>query len=160
MTEIEAIEASGYSINEDLTITNKLGLSMKFQNSTGYPMVGLTVLGVRKRFLVHRLFASKFIPNPDNLPVVNHIDFNRENFKLSNLEWTTTKDNVEHSLDNILKAQCKVKFILLSPRGAEVEVGNLRAWTREMGYPYSSFGMLVSGKRKTTNGWSLVSRVG
>ena len=46
---------------------------------------------------VHRLIAETFIPNPDNLPQVNHIDKNKLNNRVSNLEWVTNQRNVEHS---------------------------------------------------------------
>lgn len=51
----------------------------------------------RKNLLVHRLVAKAFIPNPNNLPEVNHKDFNRGNNKVNNLEWCTRKQNRNHS---------------------------------------------------------------
>ena len=52
---------------------------------------------------VHREVALAFIPNPDNLPEVNHIDGNKENNHVSNLEWCTRSHNVKHSFDTGLK---------------------------------------------------------
>lgn len=65
----------------------------------GYNRVSLTRRdGSKQSYLVHRLIAKKFIPNPDNLPQVNHIDGNKDNNCVSNLEWVTGKQNVEHSV--------------------------------------------------------------
>ena len=52
---------------------------------------------------VNRLVAQAFIPNPDNLPEVNHIDGNKANNHVSNLEWCTRSHNVKHSFDTGLK---------------------------------------------------------
>jgi len=53
--------------------------------------------GIRKSKLIHRLVAETFLPNPDNLPEVNHKDKNTKNPKLENLEWCTRKDNLYDS---------------------------------------------------------------
>ena len=46
---------------------------------------------------IHRLIAKAFIPNPDNLPCINHIDGNSFNNEISNLEWCTHKQNIQHA---------------------------------------------------------------
>lgn len=51
----------------------------------------------KQRFFRHRLVATMFVPNPNNLPVVNHIDLNRRNNFFLNLEWTTYLENERHS---------------------------------------------------------------
>lgn len=64
----------------------------------GYPMVSLSAPGrPRWTITVHRLVASAFIPNPDNLPFVNHKDSDRANNQVSNLEWCTHQENVAHA---------------------------------------------------------------
>ena len=47
--------------------------------------------------LTHRLVATTFLPNPDNLPIVNHIDGDKSNNNIDNLEWVSCKDNVLHA---------------------------------------------------------------
>jgi DNA-directed RNA polymerase subunit RPC12/RpoP len=62
-----------------------------------YKRVTLSKNGVAKRFLVHRLVAAAFISNPDNKPQVNHIDNDTTNNIVSNLEWSTGSENMQHS---------------------------------------------------------------
>ena len=63
----------------------------------GYLKVTLRSQGKRKYALVHRLLAEAYLPNPENKPEVNHIDGNRANCSLRNLEWVTPSENVRHA---------------------------------------------------------------
>lgn len=53
----------------------------------------------QKDYRVHRLVAQAFIPNPNNLPQVNHKDFNRGNNNVKNLEWVTHQENIIHAVN-------------------------------------------------------------
>lgn len=64
----------------------------------GYTYVHLIKDGNQKSCSVHRLIAKTFIPNPNNLPCVNHIDGNKNNNCVDNLEWCTQKENVAHCI--------------------------------------------------------------
>jgi len=66
-----------------------------------YAYISLIKNGEKKNKTVHRLVAEAFIPNPNNLPQVNHIDENKENNKLINLEWCDSLHNLLHS--NVIK---------------------------------------------------------
>lgn len=69
-------------------------------NDRGYLRVTLTKNGNRTQFRVHRLVAQCFIPNPDELPEVNHIDMNKSNNNVDNLEWCTRDYNMKHWSNN------------------------------------------------------------
>ena len=66
----------------------------------GYAVIGLCKDGKEKKYKVHRLIALAFIPNPNNLPYVNHKDENKTNNHVSNLEWCTAKYNVNYGTRN------------------------------------------------------------
>ena len=68
-------------------------LLKQHMNQFGYMKVWLYKDGKRKEYAVHRLVANAFIDNPENKPCVNHIDNNRANNTLENLEWCTYKEN-------------------------------------------------------------------
>lgn len=61
-------------------------------------------MGFTKSVLVNRVVALRYLPNPDNLPQVNHIDGDKENNALSNLEWSTGSDNEKHAHRTGLKS--------------------------------------------------------
>ena len=77
--------------------SNKL-LSLKSINSGGYIQVGLYKSKKAKMFCVHKLVAEAFIPNPLSLDVVDHLDENKTNNNVHNLEWVTQYENIMRSI--------------------------------------------------------------
>lgn len=73
-----------------------------FKAKDGYLTVGLTPTGEteQKRYKVHRIIALTWLDNPDNLPVVNHIDGDKGNNYLTNLEYVTSQQNTVHAFEN------------------------------------------------------------
>ena len=67
-------------------------------NGKGYLRVKLTTNNKSKRIMLHRIIAEAFIPNPDNKPVVNHINHNIVDNRINNLEWCTQSENVLHAV--------------------------------------------------------------
>ena len=80
------------------SVKRRVYLSPNKGNSDGYHLVLLPdKAGVRRGLRVHRLVAHAFIPNPEHKPCVNHIDGDRKNNAVDNLEWVTKQENSIHA---------------------------------------------------------------
>ena len=93
------IENLDYEINSE-GIVRRIStkrIKKSFKRPDGYIGIQLYITKEKvKNYQLHRLIANAFIPNPDNKLYVNHIDSNRENNSLNNLEWVTFEENVKH----------------------------------------------------------------
>lgn len=76
--------------------TGKERILKSCKNSAGYLIIELYKNGIGKCYTIHRLVAEAFIPNIDNLPDINHKDENKANNYVNNLEWCTTKYNINY----------------------------------------------------------------
>ena len=76
------------------------GFMAQRKNRGGYLYIGLRKKGKRVWYEIHRLVATAYIPNPGNLPQVNHKDEDKTNNCVSNLEWVTSKENSNHGTRN------------------------------------------------------------
>ncbi|MFV0535956.1 MAG: HNH endonuclease [Dysgonomonas sp.] len=78
-------------------IKNFGGYKIKaFASNKGYMQVSLS----GKTLLLHRLIAEAFIPNPENKPQINHINGNKSDNRIENLEWATQSENISHAYKN------------------------------------------------------------
>lgn len=84
------LKNSGYQTNRGRTLKQNL-------KRNGYLTVDLSKGNEVRTSSVHRLVAKTFIPNPQNLPCVNHINANKRDNRAENLEWCTAKQNSEHA---------------------------------------------------------------
>lgn len=75
----------------------------------GYLSVVLSCNGKHKTITVHRIVAQAFIPNPDNLPEINHRDEDKINNRVDNLEWCTAKYNMNYGTRNIRIRETAIK---------------------------------------------------
>lgn len=102
-----------------------------------------------KDFSVHRLVATHFIPNPKELPHINHKDENTFNNSFDNLEWCTAQYNKEFSSSK--------EFEFISPDGESVKVFNLSKFCRNNNLSNGCMYLLLSGKYKQHKGWTISS---
>lgn len=72
-------------------------------NMRGYLVVKLSKEGIETRYYIHRLVAKTFITNPNNKLEVNHINGNKKDNRIGNLEWNTHQENCKHRDDNHLR---------------------------------------------------------
>ena len=85
-----------YEVSTTGAVTRN-GKIIKTQLCAGYPSYRESINNKKCRVYVHRKVAETYIPNPHNKPCVNHIDGNKENNDVSNLEWVTHKENSQHA---------------------------------------------------------------
>ena len=107
MKQLEIKNLTHYLIDKNGNVFNS---KLKFRpvksypnKNTGYMQVILQnkKAGLKPvNYYIHRLVSQTYLDNQLNLPEVNHIDFNRSNNSVSNLEWVTPKENMKHSKDN------------------------------------------------------------
>lgn len=89
-----------YQISSWGRVRNKDGYILKpYVNQKGYIRISLQRGRKSIKRRVHRLVAQAFIPNPMNLPQVNHKDGNKQNNSYTNLEWITNSDNMRHAME-------------------------------------------------------------
>ena len=89
---------SNYMIDEYGNVySKKHGILSPKKNHDAYLRIQLWSGGKCEFVSIHRLVAETFLPNPNNLPFVNHKDGNKHNNKVDNLEWCTQKENIMHA---------------------------------------------------------------
>lgn len=105
MKNLAFIGYSNYAITEDGKVFsfNSNDFKLLKQDKAGYMRVYVSANSQKKWFLVHRLVALAFIPNVDNKKTVNHKDGNKANNHVSNLEWSTYTENLNHAIDTGLR---------------------------------------------------------
>lgn len=117
----------------------------------GYVAVNLFLNGKRKEFLISRLVASTFISNSNNLPFVNHINENKSENRVNNLEWCDAKYNNNYGTrtERATKKLSKPVLQLDLDNNLVEQHPSARAASRKTGVNSASIIMVCNNKRKT-----------
>ncbi len=134
----------------------------------GYIQYNLYNKGKMYTFLAHRLIAIKFIPNPNNLPEVNHKDGDKSNNLVSNLEWVSRETNIQHGFGmKLIRPAWLNKFGKDNPKSKPViqlshdnnivnEFESAREAARLSNINYSTISHVLIGKGKTAGGFKWI----
>ena len=121
--------------------------------NSGYEVIWLSKNGVVKAHTVHRLIAESFILNPENKKDVNHRDGNKTHNHISNLEWVTRSENIQHSYDQLTR----------KPKGRKIkcietneEFISIIEASKKMNINRHSINHVLSGRNKTAGGYSWI----
>ena len=134
--------------------TGRAKLLKPGKNKQGYLGVVLFKDGKPKTFRVNRLVAEAFIPNPDNLTEVNHIDEDKTNNRVDNLEWKSHKGNCNHGTRNERVAKAQSKRVLQFTLNGEF----VREWSSTMecgrnGFRQSAVARCCRGEKPQYKGY-------
>ena len=145
-----------YLITEEGDVySTKYGKLKKRKQQTtdkGYKIIVLWNNGKQKNYRVNRLVAETYIPNPDNLPEVNHKDEVKSNNNVANLEWSTHAYNTQYSQ--------AMSWIVENVRTGEKQtVYNLAAFCRQLGLSRGSLNHTLTGRYSQHKGYKLIERI-
>lgn len=124
----------------------------QYRDRYGYMYVQFYVNGKRITLKVHRIVAICFIPNPDNLPQVNHIDCNRSNNVVSNLEWCSNQYNTAYR-EKYGKASSRPVSAVNVKTGEVLYFKSRGEAERKLNIPHQAISAIIRGQKKTFHGW-------
>ena len=118
-----------------------------WMNQGGYLLVTLSKGGKTKNHRIHRLVAEAYIPNPEEKPQVNHLDENKQNNSINNLEWATSEENNKYGT-RLQRIRKKIYCVEL-----DREFDSLLEAATELGIYQGNISAAARGRIKTTGGY-------
>lgn len=121
----------------------------------GYEKVGLSDGNKVHSRTVHRLVAQAFVPNPDNLPTVNHINEVKTDNRVINLEWASVADNDNHGTRNerMADTKCRLPVEQIFNDGSVVRYKGVKDASRKTGVHRGCIARCCKNTRKTAGGY-------
>jgi len=140
----------GYKISNYGRVKNHKGrITEGHFHASGYLWVSISP----KQYLLHRLVAKVFIPNPDNKEQVNHIDGNKQNASASNLEWCTNRENQIHKVNAGLSNSTKKVVQYDTQMNKIKEFSSQIEASKELNISSAIISKICLGKQKTYGGF-------
>ena len=128
--------------------------------NTGYPCVGLSGDKNKGKYLVHRLVAAAFIPNPDGKPQVNHKNGIKADSRAANLEWCDNQENALHSA-YILRNESTIKKRPVTCLDTGITYASVSEAARAVGGCNQNIVKCCKGERRIAKGrrWAYAEEV-
>ena len=140
--DIESFESYKISNLGKVKNKNTNNILKPIQNPRGYLSAFLYKGGKVHNLKIHRLVAKAFLPNPNNLPQVNHKDGNKSNNSITNLEWCSASDNIKHAFKNgLMSSNCKEKEEHKLHKLTQEEVDYIRKHYKSRDKEFSSYAL-------------------
>lgn len=142
-----------YAVTEDGQVysysSQKFISQHNFRN--GYLYVDLYKNGKKKKFRVHRLVADAYVPNPSNLPQVNHINENKSDNVVSNLEWVSCKENINYGDANTRRS--KTMSVPIYCKELHRIFPSATVASQELGISRTNISLCLNKRRNTCGGY-------
>ena len=149
--DIEGYEGL-YAIEDDGRVWSyKRSIYMKPASVGGYRQVILRKDGEAKHHYIHRLVAQAFIPNPDNLPQVNHKNEQKDDNRLENLEWCDAKYNMNYGSFPERRGKQRI-YCIETGEYYESQLAAAKALNLQQG----NIGAVLNGRQHQTGGYHFI----
>lgn len=166
-TENNKLIAELYMIDRDGTVYSKRTGKQKAPHTkkNGYVQINFSIKGKQYTRLLHRMVAEYWLPNPRKLPEVNHLDGNKTNNDVCNLEWVSRSENIKHGVKSgLIPAPWKDKDGFGHPRSKPVykcdgcgfpisEYESVRLASKETGIHHNLIYDNIKGKLRSAGGF-------